>query len=239
MTSDPDGARAFYGELFGWTSEEAGEEYGGYINFLSDGVRVAGCMRNSPEFQSPDVWSVYLASKDAQATADAAAAHGGSVAVPAMQVMDLGSMAVVMDPGGASIGVWQPGTHPGFQVVDEPGAPAWFELHTRGYDASLAFYREVFGWDTHVASDVPGFRYTTLGQGEGQLAGVMDAEAFLPEAVPSHWSVYFGVVDVDATLATVVHLGGTIVDPAQDTPFGRLATVTDTTGTRFKLRADV
>lgn len=42
LTSDPDRTRAFYGQLFGWTSEEAGDDYGGYINFAKDERLVAG-----------------------------------------------------------------------------------------------------------------------------------------------------------------------------------------------------
>ena len=53
MTSDPDASRAFYGELFGWTSEDAGEDYGDYVNFARDGVAVAGCMHKQPDRPSP------------------------------------------------------------------------------------------------------------------------------------------------------------------------------------------
>ena len=68
---------------------------------------------------------------DAQATVDAAAANGGQVELPPMPVMELGTMAFVIDPGQGRIGVWQPGLHKGFGVLAEPGAPSWFELHTR------------------------------------------------------------------------------------------------------------
>jgi predicted enzyme related to lactoylglutathione lyase len=237
FTSDPDASRAFYGELFGWTSEDAGEEYGGYINFSKDGVQVAGGMRNDGESGMPDVWSIYLATDDAQATTDAATANGGGVIVPPMAVGELGSMVVLTDAGGAAIGAWQPGLHKGFGVHAEPGTPAWFELHTRDYDASVAFYRAVFGWDTHAVSDTPEFRYTTLGEGDGQQAGIMDASAFLPDGVPAHWSIYFGAEDTDKALATIVDLGGSIVVPAEDTPYGRLASAADPTGAIFKLVA--
>jgi predicted enzyme related to lactoylglutathione lyase len=120
-------------------------------------------------------------------------------------------------------------------VLGEPGTPAWFELHTRDYDATVRFYRDVFRWDTHEVSDSPEFRYTTLGEGDGQLAGIMDATAFLPEGAPACWSVYFGTSDTDATLAKVVELGGTVVQPAEDTPYGRLAVAADSTGAQFKL----
>jgi uncharacterized protein len=237
FTSEPDKSRAFYERLFGWTSEDAGEEYGGYINFLKDGIPVAGCMRNDGQSGSPDLWSVYLATDDAKATADAAAANGGQVLVPPMDVMELGTMVLMTDVGQAAIGAWQPGLHKGFGILGEPGTPSWFELFTRDYDASVRFYREVFKWDAHDAGDTPEFRYTTLGEGDTVMAGIMDATAFLPEAVPAHWSVYFGVDDTDAALAQIVDLGGAIVVPAEDTPYGRLAQAADPTGARFKLVA--
>ena len=237
FTSDTDRARSFYGELFGWTSEQAGEEFGGYINFSKDGHMVAGCMGNDGSSGGPDLWSVYLATDDAEATTAAAASHGGQVVVPAMPVGDLGSMAVMVDVGGAAIGTWQAGLHKGFGVFGEPGTPNWFELHTNNYDAAVQFYRDVFGWDTHVMSDESGFRYTTLGEGDEQAAGIMDAAAFLPDGVPSNWQIYFGVADTDAALIRVVELGGTVVQAAEDSPYGRLAQAADPTGARFKLVA--
>ncbi len=123
--------------------------------------------------------------------------------------------------------------------MNEPGTPAWFELHTRAYDSSVAFYRDVFGWDTFTHSDTPEFRYTTLGDGDDARAGVMDAASFLPASVPSYWSVYFLVDDTDAALARVTDLGGAVVEPAQDTPYGRLAAATDSTGAQFKLMARI
>lgn len=234
-TSDADKSRTFYCGLFGWTAEEPSEEFGGYFSYRKDDVRVAGCMPSQPDAGMPNVWSVYLATDDARKTVDTAQANGGQVLVTPMDVGDLGTMAYVTDPGGAAIGMWQPGTFPGFGALAEPGAPSWFELHTRDYDAAVAFYRDVFGWETNAASDVPDFRYTTQVEGETMLAGVMDASAFLPEGVPAHWSVYFGAADTDAALAKVVELGGSIVMAAEDTPYGRLATAADPNGAVFKL----
>ena len=235
FTSDPDKSRSFYEQLFGWTSADAGEDYGGYINFQKDGILVAGGMRNDGQSGMPDVWSVYLANDDAKATVDVAAANGGQVLVPAMDVGELGTMALVTDAGGAAIGIWQPGLHRGFGILGEPGSPAWFELLTRDYDASVEFYQQVFQWDTHLAGDTDEFRYSTLGEGESQLAGIMDASAFVPEGVPGQWSIYFGVEDADAALAKITEIGGSIVRPAEDTPYGRLAEAADPTGAHFKL----
>ena len=101
----------------------------------------------------------------------------------------------------------------------------------------MAFYRDVFGWDTHVVSDTDDFRYTTLGEGEGQLAGIMDDSPH-PGDVPAHWAVYFAVSDADATIERIQELGGSVVQPAEDTPYGRLATVADPTGTQLRLVAN-
>jgi predicted enzyme related to lactoylglutathione lyase len=237
MTSDTQRSRSFYTELFGWGAEEPNEDFGGYFNFTKDGVRIAGCMGSDPASALPDVWSIYLATDDAAKTVEAASANGAQAIVEAMPVGDLGTMAVVSHPAGGVIGIWQPGLHKGFGILGEPNTPSWFELHTTDFPSAVSFYQDVFHWDTHVAMDTPGFRYTTLGKDEAGLAGIMDAKAFLPEGVPSHWSVYFGTDDADAALAKIVELGGAVVMPAEDTPYGRLATATDPTGAQFKLIA--
>lgn len=236
-TSDTERSRAFYCQLFGWAAEEPAEEFGGYFNFTKDGIRIAGCMPSQAGSGMPEVWSLYLATDNAEQTLQAAAANGGQVHVQAMPVGDLGTMAFVADPGGAMIGLWQPDVHKGFGAFGEPGTPSWFELHTRDYRTSVNFYRGVFRWDTEVVSDTPEFRYTTLKGDDGMLAGIMDASGLLPDGVPAHWSVYFAVDDTDAALAKAVDLGGSILMGAQDTPYGRLATAADPTGAQFKLVA--
>ncbi|HET7531256.1 MAG TPA: VOC family protein [Mycobacteriales bacterium] len=236
MTSDVETTRAFYGAVFGWTADEPDGGLGGYFNFRLGGMRIAGCMASQPGAPVTDVWSVYLASEDAQKSVDAAQAEGGQVHVSPMTVRDLGTMAFVADPGGAGIGIWQPGTHQGFGRLDEPGAPSWFELHTRSYEQVLAFYRNVFGWETKVESDTEDFRYTTLQYGDQPLAGVMDASVFLPAEAPPCWSVYWAVESADRTAQRIVDNGGSLVHPPHDTPYGRLVEVQDPHGAAFKLR---
>ena len=237
FTSDPDRSRAFYGELLGWEAEEPNPEFGGYWNFKLNGSLIAGGMRNDGEAGVPDCWNVYLSVDDAEGTVAKATAHGGGVIVPAMQLFDLGSMAVVSDAGGAAIGMWQPGTHKGIGLIGEPGTPAWFELHTRDYAKSVQFYEDVFGWKTSTMSDTDEFRYTTYGEDEKAAAGIMDSTSILPEGVPAHWAVYLQVADTDAALKTAVELGGAVVMPAEDTPHGRIAMISDPTGAQVRLVA--
>jgi uncharacterized protein len=236
-SSDTDKAKDFYGHVFGWTTESAGAEFGGYFTWLKDGKHVGGCMHNDGEQGYPDAWTVYLTTDDIARTVEAAAEKGGQVHIAPMQIAENGHMAMVSDPGGAPIGVWQPGAMTGFDVWNEAGAPRWFELHTRDYDAAVDFYRDVFQWDAHT-SDTPDFRYTTLGEGEGSLAGIMDASKDMPESAQAAWSVYFGVDDADAALERAVERGGSVTQPAEDTPWGRLAQVADPTGTTFKVMAN-
>lgn len=235
-SSDVEASRAFYGALLGWTSDDPNPEFGGYVNFFHDGAQVAGCMANPAAETMPDSWLIYLASGDTKATADGAVQRGAQVVVAPIDVMELGTMAVLLDPGGAGIGVWQPGTHKGFAGLGEVGGPTWFELLTREYDTSVEFYRDAFGWDTYTVSDDPEFRYTTFGEEDDARAGIMDAAGFLPEGVPSHWRVYFEVDDTDKALERTAALGGAVVEGAQDTPYGRVAKATDPTGAGFMLR---
>ena len=239
FTSDLDRSLAFYADLFGWTAEAPAAEFGGYVNLSKDGIRVAGAMTNDGSSGAPDAWSVYLATPEAQATIDAATKRGSQAIVPAMAVGDLGTMAVITDPGGAAIGMWQPGAHKGYGVFDEPGSVSWCELHTREYDAWVEFYRDVFKWDAHTVSDSPEFRYTTYGKDDTSRAGIIDASSFLPAGAPSQWFVYFGTDDADKTLARATEQGGSVIQAAEDTPYGRLATAADPTGAVFKLRQNL
>jgi predicted enzyme related to lactoylglutathione lyase len=237
-TSDVEVSRRFYSELFGWEAQEPSAEFGGYFMFTRHGLPVAGAMGDMGDAPANNTWSIYLASDDIAKTLETAVAGGAQLISPAMAVGDLGLQAILLDPTGAHLGAWQPGTFPGFTVLNEHGAPSWFELHTRNHAAAVAFYRSVFHWETNVTGDTDEFRYTTMRdpEGTGELAGIMDAGAFLPEGVPAQWSVYWEVDDTDASAATVTALGGSVVNNPEDTPFGRLATVLDPAGAQFKLR---
>jgi predicted enzyme related to lactoylglutathione lyase len=237
-TSDVEGSRKFYGELFGWEAQEPSAEFGGYFMFTREGVPIAGGMGDMGDMAADNTWKIYLSTDDIAKTLEAAEASGAENISPAMPVADLGIQAILTDPTGAHLGTWQPGTFPGFTVLNEHAAPSWFELLTRDYSTAVAFYRSVFHWDTDVVGDSDEFRYTTMRDpsGEGELAGIGDATIFLPEGVLAHWSIYWEVDDADVTIAKVKSLGGSVVMDAQDTPYGRLATVTDPAGAQFKLR---
>jgi predicted enzyme related to lactoylglutathione lyase len=239
LTSDEGRAREFYTELFGWTAGEGSPEFGGYFMFMRDGVPVAGGMQKVagvPALEGPDLWGVYLSSPDAKATAEKAVASGGALRMPPVDIADLGVQAIVADVPGARIGVWQARTFPGLTVFDQPGTPVWFQVVTSDYAGSVAFYEDVFGWQTRVQSDTAEFRDTVQTAGGEDFAGIVAAsDGDLAVGEAGRWQVFFRVADTDAALARVVKLGGEAMRQPVDTPFGRLAEAADPTGTRFSL----
>jgi len=243
LTSDLDRAKDFYGTVFGWTFESAGPEYGGYVTTSKDGRPVAGLMGNDPQFRTPDGWTTYLHTADIKATLAAATAAGGAPCSEPMEIKDKGHMATLTDPTGAFLGLWEPNGHNGFEVVNEAGAPVYFQLTTRDYGEALDFYRTVFGWHTETVADSDEFRYSTAifdgdaspASGRYPQLGVMDGTRDLPKGVPPNWVFFLGAEDVDKTVQLVKENGGTVIRDAEDTPYGRLAAVADPTGACFNL----
>jgi peptide-methionine (S)-S-oxide reductase len=113
--------------------------------------------------------------------------------------MDVGRMAVLQDPAGAVFMVWEPKKHIGAQVMREPGALTWTELHTTDTEASKKFYTSLFGWKEKT-SDAAGMTYTEFSVGDTVGAGMMAMNDQMKSMhVPPHWMVYFQTTDVDAT----------------------------------------
>lgn len=238
-SSDQSRSAEFYSQLFGWTVMDPGENFGGYKNFQRDGSLIAGCMINDPAANMPDFWLVYLSSSDMDATVDRVNRGGGQVALEPMEVMALGTMAVVIDPGEATVGVWKVGEHRGFDAFGVTGAPGWFELHTNAFDRSVEFYQDVFGWVPEPRDSPESIRFVSLGKGDDALAGIMDVSSLEPQSHPSHWVIYFQVENCDESAARAVELGGRISREPHDSPYGRLASLADSTGARFKLFSPV
>ncbi|MCF4120597.1 VOC family protein [Antribacter sp. KLBMP9083] len=233
-TPDLEATVAFYTGLFGWTYTSFGPEFGDYGQFSKSGQAIAGVGPLALPGQ-PAVWGTYLKSFDVAATAVAAAEHGGTVAYGPDEVPGQGRFVTVIDPSGAAVGFWEPMAHTGYGLYGEHGTAAWHELHTRDYEAAVDFYAAVAGWDVHTMSDTEDFRYATFGAGDDALAGIFDATHDLPDGVPSFWTVYLGSDDPDATAKLATQLGGTVLEPPIDTPYGRMATIADPHGTQFKI----
>ncbi len=235
-TSDVDRSRRFYSELFGWEAQQPSPEHGGYFMFTRQGVPVAGAMGDMGEMRANNTWKPYLAADDIDRTLQRAAEHGATVNAPAMTVADLGSQAVIADPSGAEIGIWQPGSFPGFTVINEPGAVLFVAIDVYDYQAQIAFYRQVFGWEP-AEEEVDGHHYAGFMDPETgrPLAGIGDEVENLQPGERPAWWVIWQCDDVDAAVATVRSLGGTVLKEPDDGGLGRSARVADPSGARFSL----
>lgn len=234
-SKDPAVNHAFYGTLFGWEMDTSDDpQYGGYTTATLDGKAVAGFGGQMDPNMPPSLWNLYVSTPDAAATVAAATAAGGAIVVPPFPIGTMGTMAFIQDPSNAVIGVWQAAEMSGFETSGV-GAYGWGELNARGVDAAIPFYDGVFGW-THRTSDMGnGTIYSEFLDGEESLLGALEMPPQLPDYVPSHWLVYFGVDDVTATHDAAVAAGATSNMPATDFPGGTFAILSDPQGGVFGL----
>jgi len=235
MTNDAEKARGFYRDLFGWTVAVGGPESGNYGIASKDDKMAAGIGPIPPGAQFPPAWSVYFASDNVDTTVAKVTEQGGKVMVPAMDVMEEGRMAVCIDPTGAVFGIWQGKRHTGAKVIDEPGAMTWFEVATREAPKARDFYCKVFGLEPKKLETPGPMEYYTLHKGPKTVAGVMQMTQAYPAEIPPHWMAYFAVADTDAAAKQIASLGGTVIQPPFDTPYGRISVVKDPTGAVFSI----
>jgi predicted enzyme related to lactoylglutathione lyase len=227
-------AKAFYGGLFGWSIQDGPPEAGGYSMCLIDGKAAAGIGDKQGPEEQPPYWTTYIATADADATAARVKAAGGQVLADPFDVMDVGRMAIAIDPGGAPFGIWEAKAHTGVGVANEPGALIWSENMSRNLAANQAFYRAVFGYDiSDMSSDE--MKYATIDIDGKPVGGIGEISAGQPAEMPATWGTYFAVADTDAAVAKVAELGGTVLAPPWDSPYGRMAVVSDDQGSVFSV----
>jgi predicted enzyme related to lactoylglutathione lyase len=235
MTTDQAAARQFYSAMFGWEAEAGPEETGGYTTARVDGRSVAG-IGGMMGPDHPPVWNTYLATADADATSKAVEAAGGTVMGSVMDVLEFGRMAFAQVPGGGVFGYWQAGTHTGFGVANESNSVVWNEFLTRDYAGAKDFYAKVFGFTyTELGTELGGgdFEYATIEVGGNTVGGIGTLPDDVAAEVPPHWRVYFAVDDADAAVAKATELGGSVLSPPTDMPYGRRADVADPQGAMF------
>ncbi|MEU7134631.1 VOC family protein [Streptomyces sp. NPDC046261] len=238
MLPDVAAGKRFYGEILGWTFEDSGGEYGHYTHAFHEGKNVAA-LAPKPDGRMPTAWSVYFASPDAAATADRIRAAHGQIVMGPMAIGPFGTMLMAADPGGAVFGVWQAGSHKGFEKRGEPGAYGWAEVYTWDAAAIDPFYEEVFGVNVHDLSEEAGIEFaiwTPAGvpaTPEHAVAGRAVMDDRFPREMPAHFLAYFVVDDCDAVVQATLRLHGRLRWDPQDTPYGRFAVLADDQGADF------
>jgi uncharacterized protein len=236
-TTDSEGAKRFYTQLFGWEAVDSPVGPGMVYTMLRLRGKSVGALYGMGEERraaGPPAWLSYVTVANVDASAKKAAALGGTVRQEPFDVMEVGRMALLDDPTGARFALWQPRQHIGAELVNEPGALCWNELATRDPQQAGAFYTGLFGWGKQV-QDMGLGEYTTFQNGDRPAAGMY---AIRPEHgdMPPNWMVYFAVADCDASAAQAGALGAKVAMPPQDIPgIGRFATLVDPQGAMFSI----
>lgn len=236
---DVQAAEHFYTELFGWTARH--DRFGPadddvYVMLQKDGRDAAALYRMDPAQQSqgiPSAWLNYVTVESAAQAAAKARELGGTVLADAFEVMEFGRMALLGDPMGAMLAVWEPGNHIGAGVRNEPGALCWNELGTREPARAGEFYAGLFGWTTQPFEG-GGAPYTLFMNGEEQAGGMYTITPDMG-AMPTLWAPYFAVEDTDEAARRAEALGGAILHPPHDLTVGRWSMLRDPQGALFNV----
>ena len=223
-----DEALRFYQPLLGWSGEPDPQDPNRYAVQKVRGKAAAG-IGAMPASEPVMPWTGYFAVTDIEAAVDRIAEHGGGVILGATEAPGIGRFAHGTDPSGAAFGLWQPNPFPGFEICNEPGCLLWLELVTTEGKACADFYGALFETDTEATPDMPD-SYWTIQVGGEPRAGIFQVD----KVERPYWRPYFQVADVDIALAAAVAAGATQTEQAQDTPFGRMATLLDPNGVEIK-----
>jgi len=200
ITGDVEGAKAFYGPLFGWTFKNKGR----YTTVLHGDERVAGFVSAADPERSE--WIGNLSVEDVDRSVELAKANGGGVEREAVDAPDRGRLALISDPGGAVVLLVRSSSGDTPDGLPPVGSFLWRELWTHDVDAALGFYATIAG---HTPKTVlmHGQPYSVLAAKDVARAGVMRA----PPEVSPLWLPYVRVEDPLATAERAVELGARLV----------------------------
>jgi uncharacterized protein len=228
-TPDAEGAKAFYGGLFGWDFRDDEIPGGVYTMCLNQGDEVAAI---SQQDEHPAHWNNHVSVASADETAAKAKDLGATLIEDPFDVMEFGRMAVLADPGGAMLCIWEPRTHIGAGRVNDLGCMGWNELQTRDSGAAGEFYHALFGWGIEPIEDDGALVYTTVRNAGTQNGGFMPMSEQHGDA-PSFWLPYFTVPSCDEAVGETQGLGGALLAGPLDLPAGRIAVLGDPQGAAF------
>jgi uncharacterized protein len=242
LVGDSESARRFYAGVFGWEFAGPGPmpDGGEYHVARVGDADVAGIAEPAVGAAGAPGWTTYVAVESVEATVAAATVAGATVLAGPFEAPPAGRGAVLLDPAGAAIGIWEAGERRGAQRINEPSAWAMSALQTPDVDDAAAFYAAVFGWTVwSVPGDDSGALMCRLpgyvgGQPEQPVPRDVVA-ALIPADGPPAWAVDFWIADAHAAADEAVALGGTVLAaPHAAPPFTRTV-LADPAGAAFSV----
>jgi predicted enzyme related to lactoylglutathione lyase len=228
MTTDPDGAKAFYDTLVGWNIGEAAPEFNGYRMIgRSDGGFAGGLLPITDEMAQHGArpgWLGYLNVRNVDDKVASIEAAGGKTWVAPTDIPNVGRIAMVTDPEAAPFYVMKPIPPAGHEnepsdvfSPDKQGRCSWNELSTTDSGAARRFYGEQFGWtsdDFMPMGEMGEYRFIDHhGQRLGAIAGTSPGQQ-------PRWRYYFRVPSISKAKETAEANGGKIVMGPMEVPTG-------------------
>ncbi len=222
MTTDPDGAKAFYPAVTDWSLTPGGIPDLEYDMWTTARGPVGGCMLLPVEARSMGAgshWIPYMGTTDIASTAARAGELGARTFVPVTDIPDIGQFAVLADPQGAMFALYQPGVPSDEEARPQVGDFSWHELMTTDAPAALAFYGDLFGWTETGAHDMGPMGIYHLFGGDGHtFGGMLSRTADMPGE--SAWLCYVRTDNAQAAAAAVTNAGGMVMNGPMEVPGG-------------------
>ncbi|MFI7383349.1 VOC family protein [Streptomyces sp. NPDC049813] len=231
---DVEAGKRFYGDLFGWTFDEgAGAERGFYTGAYDEDRAVAAL---APGGRG---WTVYFAVRDAYAAAGRVVSAGGHLVSGPVSDGAVATVALAAGPDSAVFGLWQAGSHQGFERTGAPGALCRAELRTPDAGLSDTFYPRVLGYPAPLPDGATPSDLRVWRPGSAAQAGPGVPE--VSRRAVSGWNARFlphlGSADLAATCAEALRLGGQVRAAPHPTPYGPVAVLGDDQGAVFAVCA--
>lgn len=246
MTTDPKAAMEFYSGVVGWKTQlfgdGSGAETGGqaYHLWVSSQGPVGGVMSLPDEVKkagAPPHWASNVTVADVDATLKKARELGGRVIAEPMDMPDIGRVAGIADPQGATLFVFKPASPMPPLDTTKQGAFSWNELMTSNHGAAFEFYSALFGWERVAEHDMgPEGKYLLFGKDGKAYGGMFTKPADMP--APTSWLYYIQVDDLEGPVAKATGAGAKLLNGPMDVPGGtRVAQLLDPQGAAFALHA--
>ena len=227
MSSDPEGSKAFYEAVIGWSMTTGHGDNNTDYGFITaaDSAMVGGMLRMSADMQQHGArpcWLGYIGVDDVDASVKSIEAAGGKTLMGPMDIEMAGRVAMVTDCCGAPFYVMTPTPPPGggessaFAPLPNPGHCGWNELMAGDAANSIAFYTDQFGWTLPEPMDMgPMGKYQFIAH-DGVTVGAIMGKP--PQAPMAAWSHYFWVPSIDAAQAAVTAHGGQVINGPMQVP---------------------
>jgi uncharacterized protein len=228
VSKEPKKAQGFFGELFGWGTQEVPMPQGAY-QMIAVGDKTIGGYLPTPEGAPAQAhWLSHLGVASAKDSAAKVKSLGGTIAKEPIKIGDFGTMAIVKDPQGGVFALWQPAKAEEAPKI-ENGHFCWNELGATDPDAAVKFYKAIGGFEVEAMNMGPEMgTYNVLNSEGAPRAGIM--KKMMAEA-PHAWLPYVQVANADATADKAKRLGATVVVPPTDIPnVGRFTIFLDPQG---------